>query len=78
MNEETKLRVNRVLMDELGVAEAQVTPRASLVADLGMSDYTLELAIRLEEEFGIAIPNADMDQVQTVADLYQCVTRLGG
>lgn len=77
--EETELRVKRVLMDEFGLDDDEVTPEATLIDDLGMNDnYRVELSIRLEEEFGIAIPDEDIDQVQTVKDLYQCVIRHGG
>lgn len=79
MNEETESRVKQVLMDEFGVDEDEVTPEASLFDDLGMNEtQTVEFTIRLEEEFGIAIPDADIDQVKTVGDVYQCVIRNGG
>jgi len=79
MSEETEFRVKQVLMDEFGVAEDVVTPEASLIDDLGMNDSDIvEFTIRLEEEFGIAIPDKDIDHVKTVSDLNQCVIRNGG
>jgi len=73
-----KDKIKRVLMDELGVAEDRVTPDAKLIDDLGVVDRGLgfvELSIRLEQEFGVALPDDEMDQVHTVAELYQCVIR---
>jgi acyl carrier protein len=29
----------------------------------------------MEQEFGVALPDDEMDQVDTVEDLYQCVIR---
>lgn len=73
-----KSKIKLVLMDELGVAEDKVTPDAKLIEDLGVVDRALgfvELSIRLEQEFGSALPDDEMDQVHTVAELYQCVIR---
>lgn len=78
MAEDAETRVKQVLMDEFGVAEDKVTPDASLIDDLGMGEGQLnvvEFTIRIEEEFGIAIPDDEMDQVKTVRDLTECVIR---
>jgi acyl carrier protein len=78
MAEDAETRVKRVLMDEFGVAEDKVTPDALLIEDLGMGDGQLnvvEFTIRMEEEFGISLPDDLMDHVKTVRDLTQCVIR---
>ena len=78
MVEDAETRVKQVLMDEFGVAEDKVTPDALLVDDLGMGEGQLnvvEFTIRLEEEFGIALPDDLLAQVKTVRDLTQCIIR---
>ncbi|MBI2202081.1 MAG: acyl carrier protein, partial [Armatimonadetes bacterium] len=51
-------RVKGIVVDQLGVAVAEVTPEASFVEDLGADSLdVVELVMALEEEFGIEIPD---------------------
>lgn len=61
-------RVKKVVVDELSVAEEEITPDASFVEDLGADSLdVVELVMRLEEEFGVEIPDEDVDKIRTVA-----------
>lgn len=63
-------RLVEICCEELGVEAEEVTPDASIDDDLGADSLDrLELALRLEEEFGIDIADADMARLLTVADL---------
>lgn len=54
-------RVKRVLMEALGVDEEEVQLDATLRGDLGAESIDfLDIAFRLEREFGIKIPRGDM------------------
>nr|WP_312889490.1 acyl carrier protein [Nocardiopsis aegyptia] len=68
-------RVKKVIADQLEVPEDRVVNTASLTEDLGADDLALsELALALEEEFGIRIPDEDIDSfttVQSVIDLVE-------
>ena len=60
-------RVKKIIIDQLGVKEEQVTNDASFVEDLGADSLdTVELVMALEEEFEIEIPDEDAEKITTV------------
>lgn len=62
-----KERVKKIIVDQLGVNEAQVTEEASFVDDLGADSLdTVELVMALEEEFDTEIPDEAAEKITTV------------
>ena len=62
-------KVKKIIIDQLGVDEAEVTAEAKFIDDLGADSLdTVELVIALEEEFGIEIPDEDAENIATVQD----------
>ena len=60
-------RVKKIVVEQLGVAEHQVTPDASFVDDLGADSLdTVELVMALEEEFDTEIPDDEAEKITTV------------
>jgi acyl carrier protein len=60
-------RVKKIIAEQLGVEEGEVTPEASFVEDLGADSLdTVELVMALEEEFSIEIPDEDAEKILTV------------
>ncbi|HET7563144.1 MAG TPA: acyl carrier protein [Rhodanobacteraceae bacterium] len=60
-------RVKKIVVDQLGVKEEDVTPNASFVDDLGADSLdTVELVMALEEEFETEIPDEDAEKITTV------------
>ena len=60
-------RVKNVVVEQLGVDEAEVTNAASFVDDLGADSLdTVELVMALEEEFGTEIPDEEAEKITTV------------
>ncbi|MEC4683479.1 MAG: acyl carrier protein [Nitrospirota bacterium] len=60
-------RVKKIISEQLGVEEEEVTPEANFVEDLGADSLdTVELVMALEEEFGIEIPDEDAEKIATV------------
>jgi acyl carrier protein len=62
-------KVKKIIVDQLGVDEAEVTPQAKFIDDLGADSLdTVELVMALEEEFAIEIPDEDAEKITTVQD----------
>ena len=60
-------RVKKIVVEQLGVGEDQVTPEASFVDDLGADSLdTVELVMALEEEFETEIPDEEAEKITTV------------
>ncbi|MDH4155320.1 MAG: acyl carrier protein [Nitrospira sp.] len=60
-------RVKKIIAEQLGVEEDEVTAEASFVEDLGADSLdTVELVMALEEEFSIEIPDEDAEKILTV------------
>ena len=60
-------KVKQIIVEQLGVDEAEVTANASFVDDLGADSLdTVELVMALEEEFEIEIPDEDAEKITTV------------
>lgn len=67
-------KIRQIIVDELGVDEAEVTENARFIEDLGADSLDLvELVMRFEEEFGIEIPDEDAEKIQAVRDAYNYV-----
>ncbi len=66
---EIEAKVKEIIVDKLGVSESEVTNEASFTTDLGADSLeTVELIMKLEEEFGIDIPEEKSSEIQTVGD----------
>jgi len=62
-------QVKKIIVEQLGVDEDEVTPDASFVDDLGADSLdTVELVMAFEEEFGIEIPDEDADKITRVKE----------
>lgn len=60
-------RVKKIIAEQLGVEEDEVTAEAHFVEDLGADSLdTVELVMALEEEFEIEIPDEDAEKILTV------------
>jgi acyl carrier protein len=66
-----------ILVEQLGVQEAQLTPDARLQADLGADSLSLmEITMALEERFGFSILDEEWEKVSTVADVFETLAEL--
>ncbi len=60
-------RVKKIVVEQLGVKEEEVSNSASFVDDLGADSLdTVELVMALEEEFETEIPDDDAEKITTV------------
>ncbi len=67
-------RVKKIVVEQLGVNEDQVTDDASFVDDLGADSLdTVELVMALEEEFECEIPDEEAEKITTVREAIEYV-----
>ena len=61
--------VKAIIVDKLGVSEAEVTFEASFTNDLGADSLdTVELIMEFEKEFDIQIPDDQAENISTVGE----------
>ena len=71
-------KIKQIIVEQLGVDEAEVTPSASFVDDLGADSLdTVELVMAFEEEFDLEIPDEDAEKIKSVADAYEYIEAHG-
>ena len=62
-------RVKKIIVDKLGVDEAEVVESANFINDLGADSLdTVELVMAFEEEFNVEIPDDAAEKIATVKD----------
>ncbi|HET6841744.1 MAG TPA: acyl carrier protein [Candidatus Angelobacter sp.] len=62
-------RVKQIIVDQLGVEQAEVMPGASFVDDLGADSLDrVELIMAMEEAFDLEIPDEQAEKITTVQD----------
>jgi acyl carrier protein len=67
--EGVKEKVKAIIVEQLGVDEAQVTDEASFVDDLGADSLDIvELVMAFEEAFEMEIPDEDAEKIGKVID----------
>lgn len=66
---EIESKVKAIIVDKLGVDEADVKPEVSFTNDLGADSLdTVELIMEFEKEFGVNIPDDQAEKISTVGD----------
>ena len=72
-------RVKKIVCEQLGAKEEDVTPQASFIDDLGADSLdTVNLVMALEEEFETEIPDEESEKLGSVQDAIDYInTHLG-
>jgi acyl carrier protein len=76
-------RVRKIIAEQLGVEESEITPQTAFVEDLNADSLDLvELIMSLEEEFSkagqsIEISDEDAEKIATVQDAVNFITEHG-
>ncbi|MGR4065359.1 MAG: acyl carrier protein [Vulcanimicrobiaceae bacterium] len=62
-------KVKKIIVEQLGVEESEVTPEASITDDLGADSLDqVELVMAFETEFNVDIPDEEAEKIKTVGD----------
>ena len=74
---EIEAKVKHIIVDKLSVSEEEVKNEASFLQDLGADSLDqVELIMKLEEEFGIQIPDTESEKIVTVGDAIALIESL--
>lgn len=69
MSQDVEAKVKAIIVDKLGVDEAEVVAGANFTNDLGADSLdTVELIMEFEKEFDMSIPDEDAENIATVGD----------
>lgn len=67
-------KVKAIIVDQLDVDEDKVTLEASITEDLGADSLDIvDLVMSFEDEFGIEIPDDEVENVKTVGDIVKLI-----
>ena len=73
-DQKTYERLKKIVVEQLGVDEADVKPEASFVDDLNADSLDLvELIMSLEEEFAVEISDEDAEKIKSVGDAQEYI-----
>jgi acyl carrier protein len=74
MDQETFARFKKCAVEVLSVPEDKVVPDARFGDDLDADSLDLvELVMALEEEFGVEVPEEELEGVETVGQAYDLI-----
>ena len=74
MDQELFARFRKCAVEVLSVEESAVVPEASFGDDLDADSLDLvELVMALEEEFGVEVPEDELEGIETVGQAYDLV-----
>ena len=70
-------KIQALLAEALNLPLEKVTPNAKIVEDLGADSLdVVELLSRLEDEYGVMIPDEEVENLVTVADVATEIEKL--
>ena len=69
MSADIEVKLKQIIVNQLGVEEASVNPKAKFIEDLGADSLDIvELVMAMEEAFSIDIPDEEAESIRTVED----------
>ena len=69
----------KIICDQLEVEEDKVVEGASIVDDLGADSLdVVDIIMSIEEEFGIEVPDEEIENIKTVGDAVKFIENVSG
>ena len=69
-------KIKEIIIDKLGIEDSKVTIDAKFIDDLGADSLdTVELIMQFEEEFSIEIPDDDAENLLSVGQAVEYITK---
>ena len=73
----TEEQLKEIVAEQLGVKEDQVTNESNFVEDLGADSLdVVEMVMKIEEEFGVEIPDERAEEIQNFVDAVKVINEL--
>lgn len=70
-------KVCKMLAEQLGIDAGSIKPEQDVVKDLGADSLdVVELMMALEDDYGITLPESDVESVKTVQDIVDMMDKL--
>jgi acyl carrier protein len=70
-------KLQQVIADVLSIDEGQIKPETTFVQDLGADSLdVMEIIMRLEDEFGVHVPDEAIENIVTVGDAEELIKKL--
>lgn len=70
-------KIRTILSEQLSVEEDKITLSSSIIDDLGADSLDLvDMAMTVEDEFGIELPEEMLEKVQTVEDVINYIDNI--
>ena len=70
-------KVCKMLAGQLDISADTITPQSEVVKDLGADSLdVVELMMALEDEYGITLPEGEVENVKTVQDIVDMMEKL--
>lgn len=70
-------KLQQVIADVLDIDKTQITPETTFVQDLGADSLDImEIIMRLEDEFGVHVPDETIQSIVTVKDAEEVIKKL--
>ncbi len=67
-------KVKDILSEQLRLDPDRITPDAEIIADLGADSLdVLQLLMTIEDEYGVKIPDEELENFRTVSDIVEYV-----
>ena len=74
MAQDSFTRVKKIIIEQLGSEDADISLEASFIEDLGADSLDIvELIMALEEEFDIEIPDSEAEKITSVGDAVEYI-----
>lgn len=71
-------KVCKLLAAQLGIAEDSIRPDQEVVKDLGADSLdVVELMMALEDEYGVTLPEGEVESIKTVQNIVDMLEKLG-
>ena len=70
-------KVCNMLAEQLDISADTITPQSEVVKDLGADSLdVVELMMALEDEYGITLPEGEVENVKTVQNIVDMMEKL--